>query len=136
MTEPTRAILSGVVLGLAFSPIAAAIGSALAAGLHRFYASRVGGQVVALVVLFVAWLVGDGQRMFVHAQALSASGASAWSWTGTVLWGVISLAVGYVLPFWTGTYVGRHVTHGTGWLSATCIGGLSALVLSRIAGTI
>lgn len=136
MTAQTQAIFSGVLLGLAFSPVVAAVGSALAAGVYRFYTPRVGGRVAAFTLLFVAWLVGDGQRMFMHAQALSAGGAGWWSWVGTALWAFVSLGLGYALPFWCGTYVGRHVTHGTGWLSATCIAGLSALVLSRIAGTL
>ncbi len=129
---------SGLALGLAFNPIASAVGVALAAGL-----ATAGRMLAAVVVLAGAWLLGDGAYLLSSAADGLAgsglvSGAESAQWVALGFWALAGIAIGYALPTWAGTFVGTRVTHGTGWLSAgvvaaTASGALS--MLSRGLGT-
>jgi len=49
-----------------------------------------------------------------------------------VAWAVVGLFVGYVLPMLAGVYVGRRVTHGTGWLAAGSIAVAASLAVATL----
>jgi hypothetical protein len=79
--------------------------------------------VWAWVTLVAAWAIGDGIRIAGSAVSDPRYGSA---YVAVALWAVVSFAVGYALPALAGMFVGRRVTHGTGWLSA----GTVALTLS------
>lgn len=133
IAEILAAAGAGLTLGVQFNPIASVAGAALAAGLaamHRTWA--------AVVVLCVAWLLGDGSRLFVSAtgvlagRGLVAGGPDA-QWIALGLWTLTGVALGYALPAWAGAYVGRRVTHGTGWLAAAAVAASTSGVLGMLA---
>jgi hypothetical protein len=133
-------VWQAVRLGLQFNPVFAVTGAAIAAGLLGYPRAPRERGFWAGAVLVVAWLAGDGLRVLARARdaydgvAVSASGSPAWVVVlPLVLWALVSLAVGYLLPAWVGITVGRRVTHGTGWLAAMAVAvgaslGLSSLV--------
>lgn len=107
---------AGLMLGIQFNPVASVAGAALAAGLAA--ARRMWAAVFALCA---AWILGDGSRLFVSASGALAEGGADGQWVFLALWALTGLALGYALPAWAGAYVGRRVTHGTGWLAAAAV---------------
>ena len=113
----------GAALGASFNPITAAVGSGLAAALVG--SPRTSGRgLQAAGVLLLAWLLGDGLRVLSRVREASGVVGTA-TWETLVSWALLGFAF-YLLPTLVGAFVGRRVTHGTGWLSA----GVIALTLS------
>lgn len=132
----TLAIGTGLILGLKFHVIAAGIAAALAAGIWVGFGDKVATRVVALLIVFFAWLIGDGWGVFQSAEHLSSIPSTWYEWLGTVVWGVVSLAFGYALPTWVGVFVGSRVKKGTGWLAASFIGAITPIVLGMLTGAL
>jgi len=109
----------GVGLGLQFNPVTSLVGSLVAAvvfGTPRASAAR---RPLAVAVLAVAWLAGDGVAI---GRSIAADPPKApTDWTAVVLWALVGALVGYVVPAAAGALVGRRVTRGTGWLSAGAV---------------
>lgn len=138
MAEETRALATGLALAISFNPLFALLGSTLAAALAGVRSASHARVAWAVAVLASCWLVGDGLGVLAFALDVGdsvggrASAAAGADWTAIALWAVGGLAVGYALPTWAGVFVGRRVTHGTGWLAAgstaaTACGALIAL---------
>lgn len=147
MTQALAALLAlrnGALLAVEYNPLLAAVTAALAAGLSGYPRAPRDRKYWSAIVLAAGWLIGDGMRILGRAHdladgmALFSNHASpVWaSWTTIVVWAVGSLAVGYVLPALAGATVGRHVTHGTGWLSAGAIASALVLIVSRAVGVL
>jgi hypothetical protein len=125
---------AGLLLGIQFNPLASVAGAALAAGLataRRMWA--------AALVLAGAWALGDGMLLLSRGtDALADSGivtgGAGAQWTVLALWGVAGFAIGYALPAWAGAFVGRRVTHGTGWLAAGAVAVTASAALSMLSG--
>ena len=136
-----EALVYGLLLGLKYSPIPAVVGAAPAAALFVARVKRVEARVWAGSIVAIAWLLGDGMRVIARARdaydgqlVLSMGEAPASAVTvALVTWAVVSLGVGYALPVWAGVYVGRRVTHGTGWLTAGSIAVAASLAISTVA---
>ena len=132
------ALVAGVRLALAYNPLFAVFGAALGAGLAG--ARRPGHQrmVWAVAVVGLAWLVGDGARVIARARdfydgvsVLLDVPVATWAqWLALAVWALGGLAAGYVFPAWAGAFVGRRVTHGTGWVSAVSVAVAVSLALS------
>ena len=118
----------GALLGLAFNPLTALIGAALGGALGA--RSRIAW---AVVVVFAAWVLGDGVRVVAAVVATleaAGEGGVAAQVAPLVAWGLVGLGAGYALPAWAGVFVGSRVTHGTGWLTG---GAIAAGVCAAIA---
>jgi len=130
LSDWLQAARLGAQWGLQFNPLAVIIASTMAAALVGYPAAPRSRWSWAAVLLVGAWLIGDGVDM----AALLTHGA-----IGPVrIWGfavfvAVSLGVGFVLPAAAGAYVGRHVTRGTGWLSAMAVAGMAAGAFLAIA---
>lgn len=133
------ALVLGLGLGLQYNPLAATLASVAAAVLYGYPGAPSGRRPLAVSVLALGWLAGDGARIGrALAETAPASGAR---WAAVLAWVVTGAAVGYVVPAAAGILVGRRVTRGTGWLSAgavalTVSGALSVLapiIADRIA---
>jgi len=136
VAELASAAGAGLLLGVQFNPVASVVGAAVAAGL--FAAGRTRAAAVALAG---AWLLGDGLRLFSRATDAIAgpglvAGGEAAQWVVLVLWALGGLALGYALPAWAGAFVGRRVTHGTGWLAAGAVAATASGALSMLAGAL
>ena len=133
-------LLSGVTLGaglaLQFNPFVSLVGAVVAAALLT-RSERVG---IGAVVVGAAWLLGDGLRVATRAHDVIegvgtplAEGVVA-AWAVLALWAVGGLLIGYVVPAWAGSFVGRRVTHGTGWLAAGLVAASVSAALATLAG--
>ncbi len=136
VTELASAAGAGLLLGIQFNPVASVVGAAVAAGL--FAAGR---AVPAIVVLLGAWLLGDGARLLARATDAIAGpglveGGIEAQWAVLALWALGGFALGYALPTWAGTFVGRRVTHGTGWLAAGAVAATASGALSMLSGAL
>lgn len=118
-----QAALEGVRFGLQFNPLAVLVGSVLAAALVGYPSAPRSRWFWAFVLLLGAWVIGDGVGIL---SSLPSGPVSPMRWWGTAVMALVSLGVGYVLPAAAGAYVGRHVKHGTGWLSAMAVAGMLA----------
>jgi len=128
----------GLQLALQYNPLAALVGATLAAALFaprdRVALRRIWGSSAVVI----AWLLGDGLRVIARTRdvydgftvAASARGSVAIDYAALIVWAGVGLVIGYVLPAWAGTFVGRRVTHGTGWLAAGSIALTASLALS------
>ena len=125
-----QATLVGVRFGLQFNPLAVLVGSSLAAALVGYPAAPRSRWLWAAVLLLGAWVIGDGVEVAASLPAGTISAHAAWT---LALMVVVSLGVGFVLPAAAGAYVGRHVTRGTGWLSAFAVSAMLAGALIAIA---
>ena len=127
----------GIALGLQFNPLTATVGAVAAAVIFGYPKAPDSRRPIAVAVLALAWLVGDGVRI---GASLGGSPPKAWpDWVAIAARLLASAVVGYVLPAAAGVLVGRRVTHGTGWLSAgavalTVAGALSLVAPSLAAG--
>lgn len=136
MTAIFEALGSGLALALSFHPILGLLGgAAVAAVLSMGRGAR--RSFAAGSILLGFWLVGDGLRVIARARDL-VDGVGVlppgWlGWSALAVWAAGGIALGYALPAWAGTYAGRRVTLGTGWLTGIVISvslslGVSALV--------
>jgi uncharacterized membrane protein len=134
------ALGAGLLLAASYNPLAAVIGAAIGAGLAGAREPGRQHMVWAVAVLGLAWLVGDGAHVIARARdvyddvaVLLGPPATLWeNYVALALWAVGGLALGYVLPAWTGAFVGRRVTHGTGWVSAVSIAVAASLALAAL----
>jgi hypothetical protein len=133
------ALRDGATLGLGFNPLLALAGAVLAAGLAGYRKASDVSRLLAIVVLLVMWLAGDGMRVI--ARARDAYDGVAWllagphwaSWVALATWALVGAAVGYALPALVGVTVGRRVHQGTGWLSAMIVAASTSLALIALA---
>jgi hypothetical protein len=124
----------GVALGLQYNPLAATVGAVGAAVLYGYPGAPDSRRPIAVAVLALAWLAGDGVRI---GASLAASPPRGWpDWAALVARTLVSATVGYVLPAAAGAIVGRRVTRGTGWLSAGAVALAVAGALSLVAPTL
>lgn len=110
--------LEAVALGLVVNPYSAAAGAAAAAVVWtRMRSTR--GAAFGVLALAIAWAAGEGPLRVSLAVSASSGGAIDPA-TRVAFWAAaaVSILVGYALPAWVGSFVGRRVTWGTGWLSA------------------
>jgi len=125
-------VLRGVAFGLQFNPLASAVGSAGAAALVGYPSAPRSRWAWALLLLVGSWIIGDAMYVVFGLGPAPTTGATV----VVAAFVLISFGVGYLVPALTGAYVGRHVTHGTGWLSAIAVAGLVAVAVSWIAPTL
>lgn len=138
--EFARAVFYGLELAFQYNPLAALVGATIAAALLAPRDRVMERRIWAASALVIAWLVGDGLRVIArsrdvydgHTLAASAGGSVALDYTAIVAWAVVGLLVGYALPTWAGAFVGRRVTHGTGWLAAASIAIAASLALTTL----
>jgi hypothetical protein len=134
------AILAGLPLALAYNPLTAVIAAPVAAGLGGVKNPSHGRMVWAVSVGGFAWLFGDGLRALARARdAFDGASAVAPAWpqyTTIAIWALGTLLVGYVFPVWAGVFVGRRVTHGTGWVAAVSIAAGVSVALSALLGKV
>ena len=134
--EIVSGVLAGLALAVSFNPLASLFGAIVGAAL----ATRAERLSSALLVLAAAWLVGDGLRIVMRATDLAegtggfvVDGSPAASALALVLWALGGVAIGYAAPLWAGAYVGRSVTHGTGWLAAGTVAAAVSAGLATLA---
>jgi hypothetical protein len=124
----------GVALGLQFNPLTATIGAVVAAAAYGYPKAPEARRPIAVAVLALAWLAGDGVRI---GAALATAPPKAWpEWASLVARVLASALVGYVAPAVAGIIVGRRVTRGTGWLSAGAVALMVAGALAVVSPTL
>lgn len=132
-----EAVQAGFALALSFNPVFGLLGAAAAAavlsvgsGARRRFAG------VSLLIGF--WLVGDGLRVIARARDLADGvGILPVGWLGWVtlaIWAVGGFAVGYALPAWAGTFAGKRVILGTGWLTGVVVSVTISFAIAGILG--
>jgi len=145
VTEHLVAVLrTGLVLAVSYNPLTAIFSVPVAAGLLGVRKPSHQRWVWAVSVLGFAWLIGDGLRVLARTRdvydgmgGLIAGSVPVWAqYAALAIWAIGGLLIGYVLPVWTGVFVGRRVTHGTGWVAATSISIAASLALSAIIGSL
>jgi hypothetical protein len=122
--------VDGLTLGLQFNPIAATVGAVVAAALAGWPKAPRVRIVWAWLTLAVAWAVGDGIRIAGSAVSDPRYGSA---YVAVAMWSLVGFALGYALPALTGMFVGRRVTHGTGWLSAAAVALTVSLAMAVLA---
>ena len=122
--------VDGLALGLQFNPIAAIIGAVVAAALAGYPGAPRVRVAWAWLVLAAAWAIGDGIRV---VGAVTAEPRYRPVYLAVVMWSLVGFALGYALPALSGMFVGRRVTHGTGWLSAAAVALSVSLALAVLA---
>lgn len=138
------AIAFGARLAVAYNPVLAVIGAALAAALLAPRAVSFDRKVWGASTLVITWLVGDGMRVIARgrdvydgfAHLIAPDETAAVAYTALAIWALLGMALGYALPTWAGAFVGRRVTHGTGWLAAASVAVAASLALSTLASVI
>ncbi|HEX9093772.1 MAG TPA: hypothetical protein VF902_07295 [Coriobacteriia bacterium] len=132
-------LVRGVALGLSFNPVTALVGAVAAAALAGYPGAPDSRRPLALGVLGLAWLAGDGARVGVVVTSARMSGDAA-VWAAVVAWVAVGATVGYLAPMLAGITVGRRVLRGTGWLSAGAVAltvaGALALVAPALAESV
>lgn len=148
LAAAAKATGTGLAYVLSYHPLIALATVVIAAALAG--ARGAGGRRTAWAVAVVAtgWLLGDGLRVLARARDLYdftrgiegvipptiMPGANDWrAWLALALWAAGGLLLGYALPVWTGAFVGRRVTHGTGWIAAASIAASVSFALSALA---
>jgi hypothetical protein len=122
--------VDGLALGLQFNPIAAMAGAVVAAALAGWPKAPRVRVAWAWIVLAVAWAVGDGIRIAGSAVSDPRYGPA---YVAVAMWSLVGFAVGYAAPALAGMFVGRRVTHGTGWLSAAAVALTVSLAMAVLA---
>lgn len=107
-----------VSAALSFNPVVSLVGAALAAALWTRSRSWLGVSL-SWFVLLVAWFAADGILLVAMLDRSSAEGGA--DHPLIIAGGVAALAIGYALPAWSGAFVGKRVTKGTGWMSAAVV---------------
>lgn len=139
-----NALGTGLVLAISYNPLAAVFAAPIAAALVGIRKPSHQRWVWACSVVGFAWLIGDGLRVLARTRdvydglsGMLAVGSPTWAqYVVLGTWAVVGLLLGYVLPVWTGVFVGRRVTHGTGWVAAASIAVGATLALSAIVGSL
>ena len=143
-TDIIAAVLYGLSLGVQYNPLFAIFGATIAAAIAGVPYADARRITYAGIVLFVAWLLGDGLRIMGRTQdaffnAPTSVNVIVESPTNTaivlVMWALLSFGIGYVAPTWAGAFAGSHVTRGTGWLTAIAVSVAVSLALSVIVAT-
>ncbi|MBE0477421.1 MAG: hypothetical protein IBX62_10020 [Coriobacteriia bacterium] len=133
----------GARLGLAFNPLVSVLAAPAVAALSARSPREHSLLGVPGLLLLAAWFAGDGLAASrVAAEVLgsgpgpsgAASGPAALS--AVVLWMLVGSAVGYAAPAWAGAFVGRRVTHGSGWASAAVTALTASVTLSAMTGAV
>lgn len=135
-----EALAYGARLALTYNPVLAVLGAALAAALLAPRAVSIDRRVWGFSALIIAWLIGDGMRIIArardvfdnYAHLISPNETAASAYAALALWGLLGLALGYTFPAWAGAFVGRRVTHGTGWLAAASVAVGVSLAVSTL----
>ena len=126
---------AGLLLAANFNPVTAVAGAVLGAGL-----ATTGRVRAAVLVVALAWAAGDGMLLLARASEVRDGGVlvegtgAAGSWVAIALWALVGAAVGYAAPAWAGAFVGRRVTHGTGWLAAGAVAATASGALMMLGG--
>lgn len=123
------AVLHGAVFGLEFNPLSSLVAAILVAALVGYPSAPRSRLWWAALLLLGAWAIGDSLDLV----AGLADGPDAQAWLIEITFVLVSFGVGYLIPASAGAYVGRHVTHGTGWLSAMAVAAMVAGALIVIA---
>ncbi|MBE0476983.1 MAG: hypothetical protein IBX62_07805 [Coriobacteriia bacterium] len=134
MPALAEALAAGVALALRYNPLLSFIGPPVAAALAVRSPRRHSFLGVPGLALMAAWVIGDGVRVAGQARALGEGGGSVAGALAVAVWALGGFAAGYALPAWAGAFVGRRVTHGTGWLSAVSISLVAAGAVAAVAG--
>jgi len=124
----------GIALGLQFNPLTATFGAVIAAALYGYPKAPEARRPIAVAVLALAWLAGDGVR--VGASLAAAAPHTATDWVTVAARVLAGALVGYAVPAAAGIIVGRRVTRGTGWLSAGAVALTVAGALTLVAPVI
>lgn len=123
-------VLRGFALGITFNPALAVSGAALAAALSGYPGAR-GRIPLSAAAVLGAWLLGDGLRVIGWLRdALAAAPRDPHLMATVVVWAGVGLTGGYAAPAVLGSYVGRRVRFGTGWLAAASVAASTALALN------
>jgi hypothetical protein len=130
LSDWLHAALGGVRWGLQFNPLAALASSIGASALVGYPSAPRSRWFWATVLLVGAWLIGDGVDIAARIPSGPIGPLDGW---GVAVMVVVSLGLGFVLPAAAGAYVGRHVTRGTGWLSAMAVAAMVAGAFIAIA---
>jgi len=133
---------TGLALALSYNPLTAIFSVPVAAALLGVKKPTHQRWVWAVSVLGFAWLIGDGMRVLARTRdvydglaGISDGAVPVWAqYAALAIWAIGGLLIGYVLPVWAGVFVGRRVTHGTGWVAATSVSIAASLALSAIIG--
>ncbi len=136
----SEALAYGARLALAYNPVLAVLGAALAAALLAPRKVSLDRRVWGISALAIAWLIGDGMRIIARARdvfdsyapLISPNETTAAAYTALAIWAVLGILIGYVFPTWAGAFVGRRVTHGTGWLAAASVAVGVSLAVSTV----
>lgn len=107
-----------VSAALSFNPLVSLLGAVVAAVLWT-RARSWPGIAVSWFVLLVAWFVADGVLLVAMLDRSAAAGGS--DHPLLIAGGLAALSIGYLLPAWSGAFVGRRVTRGSGWMSAAVV---------------
>jgi hypothetical protein len=124
----------GVALGLQYNPLAGTVGAVVAAVLYGYPSAPESRRPIAVAVLALAWLAGDGVR--IGAALTVAPPKAGPDWAALAAHVLVSAIVGYAVPAAAGVIVGRRVTRGTGWLSAGAVALTVAGALSLVVPTL
>lgn len=135
---------TGLALAISYNPIAAVFCAPVAAALLGVRRPSHARWVWACSIVGFSWLVGDGLRILGRTRdiydglsGMLAGTSPLWAqYAVLAIWALGGLLLGYVLPVWTGVFVGRRVTHGTGWVAAGSIAVGASLALSTILGVL
>jgi hypothetical protein len=138
--ESLSALLDGLRLALAYNPLFALVGAAVAAGLGGSRRAENRHGAWAAGALAIAWVVGDGTRVVARARdvydgvafLVAPPGALWLNYVVVAVWALGGLALGYAIPALLGAFVGHRVTHGTGWISAVSVAVAASLALSAL----
>lgn len=112
------ALVSGAALGLQFNPVTAVVSAVAAALLAGYSTAPDSRRPLAVGVLALAWVAGDGARI---GRVLDTAPGDGTLWVAVAAWILVGALVGYALPAAAGIGVGRRVVRGTGWLSAGAV---------------
>lgn len=139
MQPVIEAVQAGFALALSFNPVFGLLGGAAAAAVLSV-GSGARRRFAGVSILVGFWLVGDGLRVIARARDL-ADGVGVlpigWlGWTMLAIWAVGGFAVGYALPAWAGTFAGKRVILGTGWLTGVVVSVTVSIAIASIVGTI
>jgi hypothetical protein len=130
LSDWLHAALGGVQWGLQFNPLAVLVGSIGAAALVGYPSAPRSRWFWAAVLIVGAWLIGDGLNIAISVPSGPIGLVGAWNVAVMV---AVSLGLGFLVPAAAGAYVGRHVTRGTGWLSAMAVAAMVAGAFIAIA---
>lgn len=132
-----EALRDGFALAVSYNPVFALLGAAASAGVLSVGRGARRG-FAGMSVLLGFWLVGDGLRVMARARDLTDGvGVLPPGWTGWValgLWALGGLLLGYWLPAWAGSFAGRRVLLGTGWLTGIVVSVTLSLGIASLVG--